>query len=150
MTKDGENLGIMSSYAAQEIANREGLDLVEIVPNSQPPVCSIMDFGKYRFDLKKKQKDQRSKQRQAASKEIRLRPASADHDVDHKIDQVKKFLSEKRSVCVNIRFKNRELAHKDNGRKIMERIVKAVEEVGKAEHQPRFEGFTLSVRLVPK
>ena len=142
--------GIMSYYQAQELANREGLDLVETVPTANPPVCEIMDFGKWRFDEKKREKEQKSKQKSVQPKEIRLRPVSDENDVNHKIDQLKKFLEEKRTVFVNMRFKNRELAHKDQGRKIMERVLKAIEEVGKADHPPRFEGSTLSVRLVPK
>lgn len=146
----GESLGVMSTQAAMDIAYRDGLDLVEIVPNANPPVASIMDFGKYLFDEKKKRKDQKSQQKQVQAKEIRLRPVSSDHDVNIKIEQLKKFLAEKRPVSVNMRFKNRELAHKDAGWKTMDRIVKAVEEVGKPESKPRFEGSTLSVRLVPK
>ncbi len=146
----GEALGIMSNQAAQELAFREGLDLVEIVANANPPVVSIMDFGKYRFDQKKKEKEQKSKQKATQAKAIRLRPVSSDHDVDIKIEQLKKFLADKKAVFVNMRFKNRELAHKEEGRKTMDRIVKAVEEIGKAESMPRFEGSTLSVRIVPK
>jgi len=146
----GESLGIMSNQMAQDLAFKDGLDLVEVVANANPPVVSIMDFGKFRFDQKKKEKEQKTKQKSIQAKEIRLRPVSSDHDVDIKIEQLKKFLAEKRTVFVNMRFKNRELAHKEDGRKTMERIVKAVEEIGKAESHPRFEGATLSVRLSPK
>jgi translation initiation factor IF-3 len=150
VTKDGENLGIMSSYQAQELANSYDLDLVEIVATAKPPVCAIMDFGKWKFDEKKKQKDSRSKQKATESKEIRLRPYAQEHDIDIKIDQAKKFLGEKRTVFINIRFKNRELAHKENGHKIMERIIKGIESIGRAENNPKFEGSTLSVRLIPR
>lgn len=150
VTKDGQNLGIMPVIKAQELAYSYDLDLVEIVPTAKPPVCSIMDFGKWKFDEKKKQKDQRSKQKATESKEIRLRPYAQEHDIDIKIDQVKKFLGEKRTVFINIRFKNRELAHKENGHKIMERIIKGVEEIGKVDSNPKFEGSTLSVRLSPR
>lgn len=150
VTKDGVNLGVMPTWQAQDLANRDDLDLVEIVPDGKPPVCSIMDFGKWKFDEKKKQKESRSKQKGIQAKEVRLRPVSSDHDVDIKIEQLKKFLLEKRICFVNIRFRNREITHKDNGRRIIERIIKGVEDVGRAESNPRFEGSTLSVRLVPK
>lgn len=146
VTRDGENLGVMPVYQAQDLAMREDLDLVEISPNSKPPVCAIMDFGKWKFSEKQKNKQQKSIQ----PKEIRLRPVTSDHDVDVKIQQLKKFLLEKRSVSVNIKFKNREIIHKDNGRRIIEKIVNAVTDVGKPENNPKFEGFTLSVRFVPK
>jgi translation initiation factor IF-3 len=149
VTKDGENLGIMPIYQAQDLASKEDLDLVEIAPDAKPPVCAIMNFGKWRFDRKKEQKDQRSKMKATQSKEIRLRPVSSDHDVDIKIEQIKKFLKERRTCFVNIRFRNRELAHKENGRRIIEKIVGAVEKIGRAESMPKFEGSTLSVRLVP-
>ena len=148
--EDNAQLGIMSLQDALDLAYREGLDLVEVVPSAKPPVCSIMDMGKYRFDQKKKEREQRSKQKAVAAKEIRLRPVSNDSDVDHKIEQLKKFLAEKRTVSVNVRFKNRELlANRDGGHRIIDKIVKAVENVAKAE-QPRFEGTTLSVRFMPK
>lgn len=140
----------MSIADAIDMAHNENLDLVEIVPTADPPVCEIMDYGKYRFDQKKKDKEQRTKQKTVAAKAIRLRPVSSEHDVDIKIEQIKRFLEEKRLVSVNIRFKNRELAHRENGKKIIERIIRAVESVGKAEGFPRFEGHTLSVRFSPK
>lgn len=144
----GEQLGVMPLQDALDIAWREELDLVEIVPNARPPVCEIRDFSKMKFDQKKKDKERKHKS--VAAKEIRLRPVSSDHDVGIKIEQLKKFLLEKRMVAVNIRFKNREMMHKDNGRKIIERIIKECEELAKVEGYPKFEGSTLSVRLVPK
>jgi translation initiation factor IF-3 len=140
----------MNIYEARELANSEGQDLVEIVPQADPPVCEIMDFSKWRFDEKKREKELKTKQKVIKPKEIRLRPVSGDSDVEIKIKQLIAFLEDKRTVYVNMRFKNRELAHKDQGKIIMERVVKAVEEVGKADYPPRFEGATLHVRLVPK
>lgn len=147
---DGQNLGVLSIQEAQEKANQLGLDLVEVVPNTDPPVCAIMDFGKYRFDQKKKLKEQQAKSKAIAPKAIRLRPASDDHDVEIKIEQLKKFLAERRSVSINIIFKNREIMHKEQGKKILEKIIAAVDGIAKVELQPRFEGKNLSMRFQPK
>ena len=95
VTKDGENLGIMTNAQAQELADQEEADLVEIVPAAKPPVCAIMDYGKWKFDEKKKEKDQ--KQKTLQSKEVRLRPVSSDHDILHKVEKIKDFLKEKRN-----------------------------------------------------
>lgn len=138
----------MSIRQAQDLAISEGLDLVEIVPTAKPPVCEIMDFGKWKFDERKREKE--SKQKSIQPKQVRLRPVSGKNDVDIKIEQIKKFLAEKRTVYVNMRFKNRELAHKEEGRKIIDHVVKAIEGLGRPDAMPRFEGATLSVRLVPK
>ena len=143
---DGQNLGMMPLQQAQELAYQHGLDLVEI----SPQICSIMDYGKYRFDQKKEKKKQQSKSKAIAAKEVRLRPVSGDHDVEIKINQIKNFLMEKRIVFVTVVFKNRELVHKDQGRKIIERIVQETADVGRTESMPRFEGKHLSVRLIPK
>ncbi len=148
--KDGDHLGIMPTQQAIDMAYNAGLDLVEISPGSTPPIAEIMDYSKFKFEEKKKKKDQQSKAKNIASKEIRLRPVSGDHDVDTKINQLKKFLEEKHPVSVNIMFKSRELMHKDQGWQIMRRIVSAIEDVGSAVSPPRFEGSKLSVRLVPK
>lgn len=139
----------MPLQKALDIAWEEDLDLVEIVPNAKPPVCSIMDFNKWKFDEKKKLKDQ--KQKIIQPKEIRLRPVSSEHDILHKVSQLKEFLIEKRAVNVNMRFKSREasLVRKE-GFDLMERIVKSVEDFGKVEQQPKFEGSSLFVRIIPK
>lgn len=148
--RDGEHLGIMPTQQALDMAYHAGLDLVEIVPNANPPIAEIMDYSKFKFEEKKKKKEQQSKAKAVTSKEIRLRPVSGDHDVDTKINQLKKFLEEKHPVSVNIMFKNREMMHKDQGWQIMKRIVAAIEEFGQQVAPPRFEGSKLSVRLVPK
>lgn len=150
MTEDGGSLGVMPTQQAQELADREELDLVEVVPTAQPPVCRIMDFGKYRFEQKKKIKDQKSKTKPIHPKEIRLRPVSDDHDVSHKIEQLKKFLAERRSVTVNVVFKKRESMYKEQGSKIVEKILAAIQEFGTVDHPPKFEGKSLSVRVRPK
>lgn len=136
----------MPIQQANDLAYREGLDLVEIAPQSKPPVCTIMDFGKWKFDEKKKEQ----KQKVVKPKEIRLRPVSSEHDIEHKVSQLREFLTEKRTVNVNMRFKYRELINKDEGKKIIDKIVKLVEDVGLPQQSPRFEGSNLTVRFTPK
>lgn len=151
--RDGEHLGVMPVQQALDLAFQAGLDLVEIVPPTKPgdiSVCEILDYGKFKFKEKQKQKNQQSKSKGVQSKEIRLRPVSGEHDVQTKINQLRKFLEDKHPVSVNIMFKNRELQHKDLGFQIMQKIVEAINEVGQQISPPRFEGSRLSVRLVPK
>ncbi len=140
----------MPTHQALDLAFQMGLDLVEIVPTSNPPIVEIMDYSKFKFEEKKRKKDQQSKAKATISKEIRLRPVSGEHDVDTKINQLRKFLSDKHPVSVNIVFKNREMAHKEQGWKIMDKIVSSIQEVGQTVAPPRFEGTKLSVRLLPK
>ena len=149
--RDGEHLGIMPTQQALDLAWQAGLDLVEIAPDAKPhPIAEIMDYSDYKFKEKKKKKDQQSKAKAVDSKEIRLRSVSGDHDVDVKINMLRKFLEDRHPVSVNIMFKNREMMHKDHGWQIMKKIVSAIEEVGQQIAPPRFEGSKLSVRLVPK
>jgi translation initiation factor IF-3 len=148
--KDGEHLGIMPTFQALDLAYREGLDLVEIVSNTNPPIVEIMDYSRFKFEEKKKKKDQQSKAKTVAPKSIRLRPVSGDHDVDTKITQIKNFLDDKHPVEVNILFKNREMVFKDHGFEIAKKIVASIEGHGAATDNPRFEGSKIVVRLVPK
>ncbi len=148
--RDGEHLGIMPTYKALDLAYQEGLDLVEVSPTSDPPVCEIMDFKRFQYEEKKKKKDQSAKSKQIPPKEIRLRPVSGEHDVDVKINQLKKFLTEKHPVAVNIVFKNREMQHKEHGYQIMKKILESIQELANTVSPPKFEGTRLSVRLVPK
>lgn len=140
----------MPTNKALDLAYQDNLDLVEVSATSTPPVCEIMDYKRFQYEEKKKKKDQNSKSKQVPPKEIRLRPVSGDHDIDVKINQLKKFLTDKHPVAVNIVFKNRELQHKDRGYVIMKKILEAVEELGNIVSNPKFEGTRLSVRLVPK
>jgi translation initiation factor IF-3 len=148
--REDEHLGIMPIRQALDLAYQAGLDLVEINAGSNPPICEIMDYSKFKFEEKKKKREQQAKTKSIASKEIRLRPVSGEHDVNVKIEQLKKFLEDKHPVSVNIMFKYREMAHKDHGFKIMQKILDAIQEVGQSVAPPRFEGSRLSVRLVPK
>lgn len=152
--KEGENLGVMSKEQAQMKAREYGLDLVEIAPQAKPPVCIIVDFQKYLYDQKKKNKKQ--VQKPADLKEVRFRPVSGEHDINVKIDQIKKFLTEKRAVVINVFFKNkREFVFKDQGFQVIKNVISKVVvdeklgEIGKLESYPRFEGKNIRAKVVP-
>lgn len=144
-------MGIMSTSQALDLAYREGLDLVEIVSNTNPPIVEIMDYSKFKFEEKKKKKEQQSKAKAAPKpKEIRLRPVSGDHDIDTKIAQINGFLDDRHPVEVNILFKNRELIFKERGFEIIKRIIEATENHGAPQDKPSFQGNKIAIRLVPK
>jgi translation initiation factor IF-3 len=150
--RDDQYLGILPIQQALDMAFHAGLDLVEMVPGrpDQLPVCYIMDWGKHKFEEKIKKRQQAAKAKSAPLKEARLRPVSNDHDVEIKINQVKRWLEEKHPVLLNIKFKNRELQHREQGHRIMTKILEALAEVAKIESPPRFDGDRLAVRLAPK
>lgn len=147
--RDGEHLGIMPASKAMELAWNDDLDLVE-VSAGDIPVCEIMDYKRFQYEEKKKKKEQQASSKNIAPKEIRLRPVSGDHDIEVKINQLKKFLIEKHPVAVNIVFRSREMQHKDRGFVIMNKIMESIQEVGSSVAPPKFEGTRLSVRLFPK
>ena len=143
----GEQLGILPVDQAIGKAREADLDLVEVAPNERPPVCRIMDFGKYKYEKKKKasQPTHHSK-----IKEIRLRPKTGEHDIDFKIKQAKGFLEHKDKVIVTVVFRGRELAHIDEGRKVMDRVVAQLLEVGKLESAPSNQGKRMICTVMPK
>lgn len=147
--KGGDNVGIMPTYKALELANSEGLDLVEVAPTANPPVCEIMDYNKFKYEESKKKKDLVQKNKNITSKEIRLRPVSGDHDVQTKINQLKKFLLDKHPVFINICYKHREMQNRDRGFEIMRNIISSVENLGTPVYNPKFEGTKLSVKITP-
>ena len=146
---DGGNLGSMPLNKAIEIAKSEGLDLIEISPNANPPVCKIMDMGKYKYDLQKKANIAKKKQKVVALKEIKLRPGTDVHDYNFKIKNAKKFLAKKDKVKFTVKFKGREMQHIQLGRDLMNRIVKDTAEVGKIEFPPKFEGRQMVMIIQP-
>ena len=137
---DGGNLGAMPLNKAIEIAKQEGLDLIEISPNANPPVCKIMDMGKYKYDLQKKANQAKKKQKIVSLKEIKLRPGTEAHDYNFKIKNAKKFITKGDKVKFTVRFKGREMQHTHLGKKLMERIIKDITNVGKVEIEPKLEG----------
>lgn len=153
VVQDGKQLGIMRTDDARRIAQEAGLDLVEIVPNAQPPVCEIKDYGKWKFEEKIKQKESARKQResQIQMKEIRLRPGIAGHDVETKVTQARKFIEEGKVVQLNLQFRgHRELSHKEQGFAVINKIIAELAGVSAVEKAPKMEGNRITCRLTPK
>jgi translation initiation factor IF-3 len=146
---DGNNLGILPLKKAIEIAKEEGLDLIEISPNANPPVCKIMDMGKYKYDLQKKTNIAKKKQKIVALKEIKMRPGTDVHDYNFKVKNAKKFLVNKDKVKFTVKFKGREMQHINLGRDLMNRIIEDTKDVGKIETHPKFEGRQMIMIIQP-
>ena len=150
MDQAGEVLGIIPTSEAQQIATDAGLDLVEVAPNVRPPVCRIMDYGKFKYEQKKRQA-KNTKQHQVQVKEIRLRPKTGEHDIQFKVKRAKAFLEHKHKVKVVVLFRGRENAHHERGREILLNIIESLEDVSKVEKQPSMDsGRTMSAILAPK
>jgi len=148
--EDGEPIGIVSGREAQELADKANLDLVMIAPQGNPPVCRIMDYGKFRFDQSKREKDQRKNQQQTILKEVRLSLNIDDHDFMTKANHAKKFLKQGSKVKVTIRFKGREVTHFDLGRKLMERFKLECSEFGVSDDKPsKLEGRFYTAIIIP-
>ncbi|MGD2127318.1 MAG: translation initiation factor IF-3 [Desulfobacteraceae bacterium] len=147
---DGKQLGIMSTSEALEAARDEGLDLVEVSPNSDPPVCRIMDYGKYKYQVSKKQQEGKKKTKAFQVKEIRLRPRTEEHDLGFKIRNLRKFLEKKDRVKVTVLFRGREMAYMDAGVELLQRIAEEVTDQGTVEQPPTKEGWRLTMTIVPK
>ncbi len=143
-------LGILPTSEAQRLATEAGLDLVEVAPNNRPPVCKIMDFGKFKYEQKKKQ-TKSTKQHQQQVKEIRLRPKTGGHDVEFKVKQARSFLEAGDKVKINMLFRGRENAHHEQGRVILASVISALEDISKVEALPRMDsGRSMSCVLAPK
>ena len=147
---EGKQLGILSLSDALAEASRGGLDLVEVAPTSVPPVCRILDYGKFRYQQSKKLQDAKKSQTTIQVKEIRLRPKTEIHDLQVKIKHVRKFLDQHDKVKITMMFRGREIAYADMGKKIMEDIREALAEVSIIEQQPRLEGRNMIMILAPK
>ena len=146
---DGKNLGTLATQEAINIARQEGLDLIEISPNANPPVCKIIDIGKYKYDLQKKANKAKKKQKIMNLKEIKLRPVTEIHDYNFKIKNAQKFLEKGDKVKFTVRFKGREMQHTDLGNKLMDRIINDTASLGKVEVQPKFEGKQIIMIIQP-
>ena len=147
---DGEQVGILSRFEALRMAQDAGLDLVEIVPNADPPVCRIMDFGKYKFELQKKANLAKKKQKQIEIKEMKFRPGTDDGDYQVKMRAIRRFLEEGDKVKINLRFRGRELTHIDIGDAMLNRIEQELKEDAVIEQRSRVEGRVMSMMLAPK
>lgn len=147
---DGEQLGIMSAKEALSLAIQKNLDLVKIAPKAQPPVCKIMDYGKYRFETAKREKEARKNQNVINIKEIRLSPTTDEHDLNTKANQARKFLEKKDKVKVTVRFRGREVAYTKAGEAMLDKFAEAVAEVGTVDKKPKLEGKNMSMFITPK
>ena len=149
ISSDGNNLGIISTKKATEMAKEEGLDLIEISPNASPPVCKIIDIGKYKYDAQKKANKAKKKQKKIELKEIKLRPVTETHDYNFKLKNAQKFLSKGDKVKFTIRFKGRELQHANLGYNLMNKIQEDIKLVGKVEMNPKFDGKQMIMVIQP-
>ncbi|CAH2031527.1 translation initiation factor IF-3 [Trichlorobacter ammonificans] len=147
---DGEQLGILTLREALEAAEARQLDLVEVSPTAQPPVCRIMDYGKFKYQQSKKQQESRKKQVQVQVKEVKIRPKTDDHDLDFKVKHVRRFLEEGNKAKVTLVFRGREITHQDIGRAVIERFASELADVGVVEVQPRVDGRQLFMIIAPK
>ena len=147
---DGSQLGIMPTSDALEAATKRNLDLVKISPQANPPVCKIMDYGKYRFELAKKEKENRKNQKVVNIKEVRLSPSIDNHDFETKLKNACKFLKNGDKVKVSVRFRGREIHHTAIGEEILDRFVKGAEEFGTVDKKAKLEGKNMAITISPK
>ena len=149
INSSGENLGILNTNEAIAMAKEEGLDLIEIAPNAKPPVCKIIDMGKYKYDAQKKANLAKKKQKIIALKEIKMRPVTETHDYEFKVKNAKKFIAKGDKVKFTIRFKGRELQHSHLGNELMSKIKEDMKEIGKVELHPKFDGKQMIMVIQP-
>jgi translation initiation factor IF-3 len=149
ISSEGKNLGVLSTKEAIHMAKQEGLDLVEISPNVNPPICKIIDIGKYKYDLQKKANKAKKKQKVVNLKEIKLRPVTDIHDYNFKIKNAQKFLTKGDKVKFTVKFKGREMEHTNLGRDLLNRVQNDTKEIGKIELHPRFEGRQMIMIVQP-
>lgn len=146
----GEQLGIMSSAQAQHIADEQGLDLVKISPQATPPVCKLMDYGKFRFEQSKREKEARKNQHVVEIKEVRMSPGIDVGDFNTKLKNAQKFVADGNSVKISVRFRGREMAHTEIGRELLVRFAEAIAETATLDKEPKMEGRSMSMFLSPK
>ncbi|WP_438826225.1 translation initiation factor IF-3 [Ruegeria atlantica] len=146
---EGENVGVVHPAKAMQMAADVGLDLVEISPNANPPVCKIMDFGKFKYEQQKRESEARKKQKIIEVKEVKFRPNTDTHDYDVKMRNVFKFLENGDKVKVTLRFRGREMAHQNLGRELLERVAEDVKDLGKIENMPKMEGRQMIMMIGP-
>ena len=149
IASDGENLGVMNTNEAISMAKNQGLDLIEIAPNANPPVCKIMDMGKFKYDQQKKASKAKKNQKKIELKEIKLRPVTGIHDYTFKIKNAQKFLSKGDKVKFTVKFKGRELQHSHLGNELMNKIIQDMQNVGKVELHPKFDGKQMIMVIQP-
>ena len=146
---EGENLEVVTPERAMELADDAGLDLVEISPNATPPVCKIMDYGKYKYEQQKRESEARKKQKTIEVKEVKFRPNTDTNDYDVKMRNVTRFLEAGDKVKITLRFRGREMAHQNLGRELLERVADDIQELGKIENMPKMEGRQMVMMIGP-
>ncbi|RMF84556.1 MAG: translation initiation factor IF-3 [Nitrospinota bacterium] len=147
---EGKQLGIFPIEEALRIAEEEGLDLVEVAPHAKPPVCKIMDYGRFRYQQSKRVQEARKKQKLIQVKEVKMRPKTEEHDYQFKVKHIRRFLSEGNKVKVTIMFRGREMDHTERGREILERVAGDMEDIGVVEQTAKQEGRNMTMVLTPK
>lgn len=147
--EEGSQIGIIDTRDAQQMADEKGLDLVEVAPNANPPVCRLMDYGKFRYEQSKKEREARKNQKQTELKEVRLKPKTSEHDLTVKAKQARRFLQAGDKVKFTVRFRGRELAHTNIGREMLDHIVEQLTDIAIVEQKPALESRALSVTLAP-
>jgi len=150
ISSDGEQIGVVPLEEAQETSQDEGLDLVEVVPNAEPPVCRIMDYGKFRFEQSKKKNAARKKSKQIQVKEVKFRPNTEEGDYQVKLRNLQKFLDQGDKAKVTLRFRGREMAHRDIGARLLERVKEDLAEIATVEQFPKLEGRQMIMVLAPR
>ena len=150
ISPEGEQLGIMAPAEALARSGEFGLDLVEVAPNANPPVCKIMDYGKYRYEESKKEHKAKKKQSTIVVKEIKLRPKTEAHDLAYKVKRMKNFLASNNKVKVTVMFRGREITHPDQARKLLDRLMELLGDEGQVEQQAKFEGRNMTMLFGPK
>lgn len=148
--KDGEQLGVISSREAQQLAEEAGLDLVKIAPTAKPPVCKIVDYGKYKYELARKEKEARKKQKTIEIKEIRLSPNIDTNDLNTKISAARKFITKGDRVKITLRFRGREMAHMGSSKHILDEFAEALSDISVIEKAPKIEGRSMTMFLTEK
>lgn len=146
---DGEQFGIIDRNEALQMAKDAGLDLVEVAATADPPVCRIMDYGKYRYEAQKKKQEAKKRQAVVEIKEIKLRPKTDEHDYQTKVKHIRRFIEEGARCKVTIFFRGREIVHKDRGQLVLDRVVEDLKDIAKVDQEPRAEGRTLHMMLAP-
>ena len=149
IASDGENLGVMNTNEAISMAKNQGLDLIEIAANANPPVCKIMDMGKFKYDAQKKANIAKKKQKIVLLKEIKMRPVTETHDYDFKVKNAKKFITKGDKVKFTVKFKGREMQHTELGKELMNKIIEETKEIAKVESRPKFEGRQMVMIIQP-
>ncbi|NDV19542.1 translation initiation factor IF-3 [Pseudodesulfovibrio sp. JC047] len=147
--EDGEQLGVLATRDALERAREKGLDLVEVAPNADPPVCKIMDYGKFKYQQQKKLQEAKKKQTVIKIKEVKFRPKTDEHDYQTKLKKIVKFLAAGDRCKVTIFFRGREIVHKDRGLMMLDRVVEDTQDIAKVESKPMSEGRTMTMMLAP-